>query len=328
LKDDRSPYLIFDLGDDRLVHSIKVWNYNERNLTKRGVNRVNVYTSFTPEYPPKTDGNEPTHYLIGEFTLKQGSSDGPQILVPPSQINDKPVTPNDRRGRYLTFEILSNHDGVTFPLPEPAEPKEGEAPPEPATYDDNAFVGLAEVKIFHQVRTGGIYEVEPLSVTKFSSELVARTHERGVKHIVDGSGLMRPERGWNRQGMPFYMDGVAYTQTFDLGNESNNSKYIVSLGKWLGSVAKVIVNGEEAGHIGYAPWECDISRYVKNGRNEIRVIVIGTPKNLLGPHHNGAMRGSAWPNAFWQSPQNGQPSGNSYDVIGYGMFEPFVVIQK
>jgi len=92
-------------------------------------------------------------------------------------------------------------------------------------------------------------------------------------------------------------------------------------------VAKVIVNGEEAGHIGYAPWECDISQFVKSGRNEIRVVVVGTPKNLLGPHHAGTMRGTAWPSAFWQAPTN-PPSGNSYDVIGYGMFEPFVVIQR
>ncbi|MCL2117202.1 MAG: hypothetical protein FWH27_02120, partial [Planctomycetaceae bacterium] len=323
------------------------WNYNERNLTKRGVNQLKVYTSFTAELPPKppqpAEGGQPgrggargggggqqedpTHYLIGEFNLRQGSSDGPQILTFPAQINDRPVTPNDRRGRYLIFEILSNHNGVTFPIPEPEEPKEGEEAPEPQTFDDNAFVGLSEVKVIHQVRSGGLYEVEPLVVAKFSSELVARTHERSVKHLTDGSGLLRPERGWNRQGMPFYMGGVSYTQTFDLGTKSD-SKYVVSLGKWLGSVAKVIVNGEEAGHIAYAPWEYDVSKFVKSGRNEISIVVVGTPKNLLGPHHNGPMRGSAWPNAFWNAPNDGPPSGSSYDVIGYGMFEPFVVIQR
>ena len=346
LKDDREPHVVFDLGGEKLVTSMKIWNYNERNLTKRGINQLKVYSSNTPTLPPKEQpatqrgrgrGNqaaEPTHRLIGEFALTEGSSNGPQTLV-----FEAPVV--DRLCKYLVFEIISNHNGVTYPIP---EPKEGE---EPQTFDDNAFVGLAEIKVYHQFQSGGIYEIEPLVVSKVSSELVVRSHERTVKHIVDGSGLIRPERGWNRQGMPFYADGVAYTQTFDLGNVEPMShqhrqlltgeiviytepapKFVVSLGKWYGSVAKVIVNGNEAGYIGFAPWECDISKHVKQGRNEISVVVIGTPKNLLGPHHGGAIRGTAWPGMFMNAPKDGPPAGRNYDVIGYGMFEPFVVLEK
>ncbi|MDR0703696.1 MAG: hypothetical protein LBF88_01780, partial [Planctomycetaceae bacterium] len=55
------------------------------------------------------------------------------------------------------------------------------------------------------------------------------------------------------------------------------------------------------------------------------VIIYGTPKNLFGPHHAGAMRGQAWPNAFHRAPEH-QPSGASYDTIGYGLFEPFTLV--
>ena len=349
LKDDREPHIVFDLGGEKLVTSMKIWNYNENNLTKRGVRQLKVYASKTPTLPPKEEGERPrggrggqqaerTHVLIGEYNLREGSGDGPQTFVFDARVVD-------RLCKFLVFEIVSNHNNVTYPI---AEPKEGE---EPQKFDDNAFVGLAEVKVFHQYQTGGIHEVKPLVVSKVSSELINRTHERSAKHIVDGSGLIRSERGWNQQGMPFYADGVAYTQTFDLGNvemvtrtytvsnphtEQLNtvsmtrprSRYVVSLGKWYGSVAKVIVNGNEARYIGFAPWECDISKHVKQGRNEISVIVTGTPKNLLGPHHGGAVRGTAWPGMFMNGPKDGPPAGRNYDVIGYGMFEPFVVLEK
>jgi hypothetical protein len=225
----------------------------------------------------------------------------------------------------LIFEIVSNHNGVTYPIPVPSEGTE------PQKFDDNAFVGLSEVKIFHESGGGRIYEIKTPVIAKVSSELTIRSFDRAVKHLTDGSGLMRPERGWNQQGMPFYSDGVAYTEKFDFGQnvaENVKNRYFVMLNKWYGGVAKITVNGKDAGHIGFTPWQCDVTKFVKSGVNEITVTVIGTPKNLLGPHHNGAMRGSAWPNAFWNAPQNGPPPGNNYDMIGYGLFEPFVVLEK
>jgi len=308
-KDDYAPFLVFDLGAEKKLTRIKIWNYNEVNLTKRGVKELKIY------------GDAKDGELLGTFTLTPGSSDGPQIL---------PIDKGTAH-RYIVFEIVSNLNGITFPVSEDAK-----------NLDDDAFVGLAEVKFFTEDS-----EITGVKIHQVSSELVTRSHNRKADYLLDGSGLIPVEPGgWNIQGMPFYMGGVSYTETFDLGNITKRayqqrqqngrilvrmepaSKYVVSLGKWYGSVAKVIVNGQEAGYIGYAPWECDISKFVKNGRNEISVVVIGTPKNLLGPHHIGALRGSAWPNAFWGAPQDGPPPGTAYDVIGYGMFEPFVVIQK
>jgi hypothetical protein len=37
--------------------------------------------------------------------------------------------------------------------------------------------------------------------------------------------------------------------------------------------------------------------------------VIGTRKNTLGPHHNGALRGSAGPALFQKAPESGPPGG-------------------
>jgi hypothetical protein len=129
---------------------------------------------------------------------------------------------------------------------------------------------------------------------------------------------------WNEQGRPFYADKVAYTQTYTIdGNDE--AGHFVELPKWEGTAARVDVNGKPAGYILWQPWRLDISEHLQPGENTVTVVVFGSLKNLLGPHHAGQLRGSAWPGSFHQHPKDGQPAGEKYDVIGYGLFEPFKV---
>ena len=129
--------------------------------------------------------------------------------------------------------------------------------------------------------------------------------------------------GWNQQGYPFYGAGVSYTQTFEILQRTG--RYEVQLPHWYGSVAQVTVNGKPAGYIAYQPWRCDITSWIKPGINTIEVVVIGTLKNTLGPHHAGPVVGAAWPNMFQRAPQTGPPPGNKYHTISYGLFKPFVL---
>lgn len=134
------------------------------------------------------------------------------------------------------------------------------------------------------------------------------------------------DNGWNTQGCPFYSGRVAYTAHFE--KPAGTERVVVRLGRWNGSVAEVVVNGQTAGVVYRPPYQCDITRLLKDGSNEVTVIVTGTLKNTLGPHHAGAMRGSAWPHAFTQGPIEGPPPGSAYDTIAYGLFEPFQVIRQ
>ncbi|MGC8990887.1 MAG: glycosyl hydrolase, partial [Verrucomicrobiia bacterium] len=118
---------------------------------------------------------------------------------------------------------------------------------------------------------------------------------------------------------------VSYSQGFVL--EKPAGKYVVSLRDWHGSVAEVRVNGKLAGHIFCAPWECEVTRFLKPGRNEVQVNVIGTLKNTLGPHHGNPPLGSAWPGMFRVGPEQGPPPGLQYHTVDYGLFEPFVLKQ-
>ena len=129
---------------------------------------------------------------------------------------------------------------------------------------------------------------------------------------------------WHKQDIPFYSDGVAYSKTYNLS--SVDKKYFIKLGAWLGTTVEVRVNKEHAGLIAWPPYSLDISDKVRNGENEISVIVYGSLKNLLGPHHN-PIRGRTPPNSWDRAPER-QPGGEKYDFIGYGLSEDFSVIEK
>ncbi len=142
---------------------------------------------------------------------------------------------------------------------------------------------------------------------------------------------------WNELGAPFYAQGVAYTQKFDVPATPKSEKeptagaepgrYRVRLPSWYGSVAKVAVNGEPAGYIFSQPYECDVDKLIKPGQsNVIEVTVIGTLKNTLGPHHGNPPLGTAWPAMWRKAPNPGPPPGQEYSNVGYGLFEPFVLI--
>lgn len=126
---------------------------------------------------------------------------------------------------------------------------------------------------------------------------------------------------WKKQGMPMYAHDVSYTATFECSGE----RCIVHLPDWDGTVAQVLVDGKPAGLMGWPPYELDITDQVSAGRHEITVVVTGSLKNVLGPHH-ARPRGAAWPNNFESAPRQ-QPAGKDYDVFAYGLFEPFQVIE-
>ena len=143
--------------------------------------------------------------------------------------------------------------------------------------------------------------------------------------IAGGSEPAMKLGSWKEQGRPFYAAGVCYKQAFNVTQPAG--RYVVELEKWYGSVTEIIVNGKSAGYIAYKPWQCDVTDLIKPGGNTVEVVVIGTLKNTLGPHHAGTGLGSAWPGMFQQGPETGPPAGKDYHTVDYGLFEPFVLKQ-
>jgi len=165
------------------------------------------------------------------------------------------------------------------------------------------------------------HELEPAYVL---GAFTLRPADSGFVIIGDSEPALKLW-SWKEQGCPFYAAGVSYKQKFDIARPAG--RYLIELNKWYGSVAEIIVNGAPAGYIAYRPWQCDVTDLIKAGTNTVEVVVIGTLKNTLGPHHAGAVLGSAWPGMFHRAPQPGPPPGKEYHTIDYGLFEPFVLTQ-
>ncbi len=127
---------------------------------------------------------------------------------------------------------------------------------------------------------------------------------------------------WLSQGLPFYSWGMTYSSEFTVSKPEG--KYEVSLGKWKGTVAEVAVNGQPAGVIAFPPYQADITGQIKQGTNKIDVKVIGSLKNLLGPHHNNPASGIASP-GMWRNIKS-YPAGKKYQMYDYGLMEDFVLL--
>jgi hypothetical protein len=298
---DGAPAVVFDLGRPVDLAAIEVWNYNEAAIPGRGVKQMEIHGSTTPAFT----GAASAKLRTVELARGPGGPIGAKTAF--AQTLPMP----GRTVRYVKFTILSNHDGVTFPTTDGSQ--------------GNAFVGLGEVR-FHAANPGAKTTlVEGVKVHSASSELVSPGgFDRRAVHLVDGSGLGDAAVGWNQQGMPFYASGVAYRQSFAV--EKAAGRYRVCVPRWYGSVAKVIVNDKLCGRLVSQPWEVDVTDAVRSGENVVEFVVIGTLKNTLGPHHAGSNVGSAWPGMFQQGPEHGPPPGSAYHTLGYGLFEPFSLL--
>ena len=128
---------------------------------------------------------------------------------------------------------------------------------------------------------------------------------------------------WKMQGQPFYSWEMAYSKNYLIDDVS--ARYAIQLNKWNGTLSEVWVNDKKAGVIAYQPYRFDISPYIDKGSNKIEVRVIGSLKNLLGPHYTQD-RGIAGP-WHWNNIRQQIP-GNEYNMFDYGLMEDFVVVSS
>ncbi len=131
---------------------------------------------------------------------------------------------------------------------------------------------------------------------------------------------------WKNMGYPFYFDRVSYSKMISISEIPK--KTWLQLGEWNGTVAEVIVNNNTVGIIQQPPYQIDITNKLISGKNQIEIIIYGSLKNLLGPHHgtigSSYSRGMVRPPSFKTAPDI-QPKGSDYDMIEYGLQEDFEI---
>ncbi|MCX6335430.1 MAG: glycosyl hydrolase [Bacteroidia bacterium] len=157
-------------------------------------------------------------------------------------------------------------------------------------------------------------EIEPVYIIGNFSVIPADkgwTIEAPAKELRAGS--------WKEQGMPFYSWGITYSREFKIDNAEGH--YLVSLNNWKGTIAEVTVNGIRATAIAFPPYQSDITNLIKAGVNKVDVKVIGSLKNLLGPHFNNPRPGLVSPGHFRNV--KSYPAGKEYQLLDYGLMEEF-----
>jgi len=85
-------------------------------------------------------------------------------------------------------------------------------------------------------------------------------------------------------GFWFFSGAMELTGNISL-NKKENTKYVLSLKKLNAPAAMLEVNGEKAAVLMFAPFNADITEYLKNGGNEVKITLLSGNRNLLGPHH-------------------------------------------
>jgi len=186
-------------------------------------------------------------------------------------------------------------------------------------FDIEELVKRGDNVITLKVSPMNVYaEIEPVYILgDFSVKPAVKgwTIEPPVSQLTSGS--------WKDQGMPFYSWDVTYTKDYNI--EKPDGKYVVCLGKWSGTVSEVMVNDQPAGIIAFPPFQNDITAFIKQGENKVEVRVLGSLKNLLGPHFNNPAPGLVSPWHFRNVKT--YPPGKDYQLIDYGLMEEFNLLQ-
>lgn len=162
-------------------------------------------------------------------------------------------------------------------------------------------------------------EIEPVYILgDFSVEPIEKgwTIKAPVNKLTTGS--------WKEQGQPFYSWGMWYKKEFEIQKESQY--YEVGLGNWKGTVAEVVVNGKTAGTIALSSDRLDVSGFIEKGTNSIEVKIIGSLKNLLGPHHNNPAPGMTG-FKHWRNVKE-YPAGKDYQLLDYGLMDNFYLFMN
>lgn len=88
-------------------------------------------------------------------------------------------------------------------------------------------------------------------------------------------------RNLEKQGFPFFAGTLTVEKNFNL---SDKNKKIVFRKKGINAIC-VEINEHAAGKILWTPTELDISKFLVEGKNKIRLTIINNLRNMLGPHH-------------------------------------------
>ncbi len=88
-----------------------------------------------------------------------------------------------------------------------------------------------------------------------------------------------------RKGYPFYVGELELEKKFEIDYREG---YRIHMGfdRLDAALALLYVNDIEVAKLILPPYEVDVTNYIRNGLNTVRIVLVGTLRNALGPLHN------------------------------------------
>lgn len=148
-------------------------------------------------------------------------------------------------------------------------------------------------------------EIEPIYLMGdfgvYTEDKITVLEEKDAFKIDGNFYIDKPQReitlkNIEKQGYLFFAGKITVEKELEL----EDVNYILKMkNKGINSV-KVNVNGNDVSKLIFAPFEADISQYLKKGKNKIQLTITNNLRNMLGPHHfvTGTLNYVAPPNFF------------------------------
>lgn len=129
---------------------------------------------------------------------------------------------------------------------------------------------------------------------------------------------------WVPQGLPFYSGNVTYRTKLATPTLARGERAFLQVPEWRGVGVRVLIDGVEAGIIGWAPYELDITDFCKENSIDLRIEVLGHRRNSHGPFHLN----EKWPE--WTGPGSFYSQDvEKYQLVPCGLLaQPKVAIRK
>ena len=154
-------------------------------------------------------------------------------------------------------------------------------------------------------------KVESIAISN-SWKLYFAQSEPQVKDTFGLSSL----KSWTElpcEALRVNMGTGVYSTTFHLNQILKDAEYVLSLGDVRES-ARVYINGQDAGTVWAAPFECRIGRLLKVGVNTLRIEVTNLPANRIADYDKR--------NVEWRIFNEINFVDRSYKKTGYGHWQP------
>ena len=130
-------------------------------------------------------------------------------------------------------------------------------------------------------------------------------------------------RDITHQGFWFFAGKMTLSQNVKVDMQENK-RYILSMKHLKAPAARVYINGAFAGNMIFAPFELDITAFLKSGENTVTILLLSGNRNLLGPHHKPEGESySVGPDSFsdkigWTDDKSLPPWTDNYNFVLFG----------